>query len=847
MNPPKLTPDQGLTSSEAAARLQADGPNELTPPKPRTPWHIALEVAREPMFQLLLAAGILYLFLGDMGEALMLLAFVAMTVAITVVQEQRTEKALEALRDLTSPHARVVRDGQTQTVPSRELVVGDLLVLTEGDRVAADAWVWSASDLQADESLLTGEAVPVGKTAADSQVFGGTMLVSGGGMAQVTATGARSEIGRIGKALDTITTPPTPLHVQTRKLVRIFSVLGLGLSLVVIGLYGWTRGDWMGGLLAGITLAMSMLPQEFPLILTVFMAMGAWRLSRQQVLARRASTIETLGSATVLCTDKTGTLTQNHMAIVELTMAQGAKLATWAAADNDFPLAFHPVVEFGILASELKPFDPMDKAFLALGVDHLPEQGVHADWTLVYEYGLAPDLMAMTHIWQVPGSSIHTVAIKGSHEAVVALCHLPAEQVKAINLAADGMATRGLRVLAVASSTFEGNAWPDSPHGFTCVFLGLVALADPLRDAVPAAVQECLTAGIRVVMITGDHPVTALAIAAQAGLGGYPPDKAAGSDKGDMTVMAGTELQTLGAEALHQRVAAVTVFARVKPEQKLRIVEALKQTGQVVAMTGDGVNDAPSLKAAHIGIAMGKRGTDVAREASSLVLLDDDFGAIVHAIRLGRRIYDNLLKAMAFVLAVHVPIAGLSLLPLLFGLPLVFTPVHIAFLELLIDPVCSIVFEAEDEEADVMTRPPRDPAAPLFSGALILSSLLQGGLVLLAVGGLFVGLLQASVPEALARAASFTALVFCSLALIIANRSFSDGLMLALRRPNPALWRVVAGALALLGVVLYIAPLRKLFRFDPLTPDLLGVALALGIAVLLVIAGVKQLQGRYKK
>ena len=843
MNQPQRTADQGLTSAEAAARLKADGPNELTPPKPRTPWHIAGEVAREPMFQLLLAAGLLYLFLGDLGEALMLLAFVAMTVTITVVQEQRTEKALQALRDLTSPQARVLRDGQTVTIPSRELVVGDLLVLTEGGRVAADAWVWTASDLQADESLLTGEAVPVSKAAADSQVFGGTMLVSGGGMAQVTATGTRSEIGRIGKALDTIATPPTPLHMQTRKLVRIFSVLGLGLSLVVVGLYGYTRGDWMGGLLAGITLAMSMLPQEFPLILTVFMAMGAWRLSRQQVLARRASTIETLGSATVLCTDKTGTLTQNRMAIVELALFDAAQPAqgqpgTWKSSATALPEAFHPLVEFGILASELKPFDPMDKAFLALGADHLPQQGVHADWTLVHEYGLAPDLMAMTHVWQVPGSSAHTVGVKGAVEAVVALCHLPDPQIQAINHAADDMAARGLRVLAVARATSEGDAWPDSPHGFDFSFLGLVALADPLRDAVPAAVQECRSAGIRVVMITGDHPVTALAIAAQAGLG---------ETATAMTALTGKELQALSDEALRQRVPAVTVFARVKPEQKLRIVQALKETGQIVAMTGDGVNDAPSLKAAHIGIAMGKRGTDVAREASSLVLLDDDFGAIVHAIRLGRRIYDNLLKAMAFVLAVHVPIAGLSLLPLLFGLPLVFTPMHIAFLELLIDPVCSIVFEAEGEEADVMTRPPRDPAAPLFSGALIVSSLLQGGLVLVAVGGLFVGLLQAQVSEALARATSFTALVICSLALIIANRSFSGELMQALRRPNPALWRVMAATLALLSAVIFIAPLRKLFRFEALTPDLLGVAAALGLAVLLVIEGVKQLQRRYQK
>jgi P-type Ca2+ transporter type 2C len=838
----------GLSRAEAALRLQRDGPNELSPPRRRTWGRIALEVAAEPMFQLLLAAALIYLLLGDIGEASMLLAFVAMIAVITLVQEHRTERVLEALRDLTSPRALVLRDGRAERIAGRDVVQGDLLLLTEGDRVAADARLLSANDLKADESLLTGEALPVAKSAppgaapvgaaaprpgsagGEGFVFAGTMVVDGQGQARVLATGVRSEIGRIGKALDAVASPPTPLQVQTRRLVRIFSVLGLGLSALLVLLYGLTRGDWLAGLLAGITLAMSMLPQEFLLILTVFMAMGAWRISRQRVLTRRAATIEALGAATVLCSDKTGTLTHNRMAIAELARVpeQGEPMA-WRAGEGALPPALQPLLEFGILASERDPFDAMELAFHTLGGEQLPALRRHADWTLEHEYGLAPALMAMTHVWRAPGAAACTVAVKGAPEAVAALCHLPAARQQATAAAAQAMAERGHRVLAVARAPWPGKEWPATPHGFDFDWLGLVALADPLREGVPAAVQQCRDAGIRVVMITGDHPATARAIAAQAGL-------ATGGD-----VLGGPELAALGEAELRRRVASANVFARVLPEQKLRIVEALKANGEVVAMTGDGVNDAPSLKAAHIGIAMGGRGTDVAREASSLVLLDDDFASIVQAVRLGRRTYDNLRKAMAFVFAVHVPIAGLSLMPLLFGLPLVFTPVHIAFLELVIDPVCSIAFEAESDEADVMARPPRDPAAPLFSLGLVGWSLAQGALLLAAVAAFFVGLLQAQVPEAQARAAAFTALVACNAVLIVVNRSFNASLLGALRRPNPLLWAMLAATAVLLAAALAVPPLRRLFLFAPLSPSLLAAALSLALVVWLALAALKRI------
>jgi P-type Ca2+ transporter type 2C len=829
--------DEGLTRSEAANRLRTDGPNELAPPRPRTLWRIALEVAREPMVQLLLAAGLLYLLLGSRGEAAILLACVAVTVSITIGQEQRTEKALQALRDLSSPRALVVRDGQQLRIAGREVVRGDLLVLTEGDRVAADAQLLEASDLQADESLLTGESVPAAKIAGAPEggtghVFAGTLLVSGQGLARVTATGAASQIGRIGRALVAIDSPPTPLQVQIGRLVRLFSVIGLSISAVVVVLYGLLRADWLGGLLAGITLAMSMLPEEFVLILTVFMAMGAWRMSRQQVLTRRSAVIEALGSATVLCTDKTGTLTENRMAVAELAVPAAGGWQRWVADAGELPEAFHTLVEHAVLASEAKPFDPMDRAFLALAARRLPAHHHPGDRTLVHEYSLAPERPAMTHVWRAPGQTACVVALKGAPEAVARLCRLGDDERATLHRHAEGMAARGLRVLAVARAVFDGGAWPDDPGGFAFEWLGLVALADPLRAGVPAAVQECRDAGIRVLMITGDHPATARAIAVQAGLDGRA------------VPITGDEIDAMDEATLRARLAGSPVFARIRPEQKLRIVQALKAAGEVVAMTGDGVNDAPSLKAAHIGVAMGARGTDVAREAAALVLLDDDFGSIVRAVRLGRRIYDNVRKAMRFVLAVHVPIAGLVLLPLLFGLPTILTPVHIAVLELLINPACSVVFEAEEEEADVMRRAPRDPAASLFSLGLLLGAALQGALVLLAVSGFYVALLQAQVATGQARAATFVALVACDLMLIVSNRSFAGSLLASLRRPNPMLWRMVGTTAAFIALVLLVPLLRAQFGFALPAPGLLGGAAALAAAMLIVLEAGKRLRPR---
>jgi len=811
----------GLSDAQSAERLKAEGYNELPTSKPRNLFVIVLGVMREPMFLLLLISGGLYFLLGDVREALLLLFFVFVVLGITLYQERKTERVLDALRDLSSPRAQVIRDGRERRIPGREVVRGDILILAEGDRVPADARLLWCSNLSADESLLTGESAPVSKRVADDApaarpggddlpfVYAGTLVVRGKGVAAVEAIGLNTEIGRIGKALLKVATEPTPLQRETRRMVQLFAAAGAALSLLVVAAYGVLRGDWLNGLLAGLTLAMSILPEEFVVILTVFLALGAWRMAKAQVLTRHMPVVETLGAATVLCVDKTGTLTQNRMSVARL-HAHGEELDVLTPRES-LPENFHELVEYAILASQRDPFDPMEKALRALGETTLAQtEHLHAHWTLVHEYPLSPELLALSHVWRGPDRQHYVIAAKGAPEAVADLCHLRPAQIKELEESIRLLADRGLRVLGVARAEFREEPLPGKQHDFDFEFLGLVGLADPIRPAVPDALAACYAAGIRVIMITGDYPGTARHIAAEIGLA--PRDE----------ILTGQELDRLSDVELRERLRRVNVFARAVPEQKLRIVDALKVDGEIVAMTGDGVNDAPALKSAHIGIAMGARGTDVAREAADLVLLDDDFSSIVAAVRLGRRMAANLRKAMAYTLAVHVPIAGLSLLPVLAGWPLILAPAHIVFLELIINPTCSIVFEGEREGPEVMREPPRAPGAPLFARRLLTLSLLQGAGVLLVMLAIFGLTLYRGLAENEARSLTFTSLVVANLALVFVNRSWTHNLWQTLRLPNPALWRVTGAALLLLAAVLYVPTLRELFRFAPLhAPELI--------------------------
>jgi P-type Ca2+ transporter type 2C len=876
-----LTTATGLSDHEVAERLRSDGYNELPASKPRSVAAIALEVVREPMFLLLVASGALYLAVGDLTEGLLLLAFVFVVMGITLYQQRKTERALEALRDLSSPRALVIRNGGRTRIPGREVVRGDLLMLAEGDRVPADAVLLETTSLTVDESLLTGESVPVRKRAeaggggerpsafgprpsavshvepAGSRepkaerraeawgeaggakaggddlpvVFSGTLVVQGQGIAEVRGTGVHTELGKIGRALQLLEPEATTVERETRLLVRRLALLGATLCAIVVIVYGLTRGSWLHGLLAGITLAMATLPEEFPVVLTIFLALGAWRLSQRQVLTRRVAAIETLGAATVLCVDKTGTLTLNQMAVQRI-CASGEVHEVSAGGGADLPEGFHETVEFAILASQRDPFDPMEKAFKQLGDRYLAQsEHLHDDWTLVREYPLSPHLLAMSRVWKSRDTDDYVIAAKGAPEAIADLCHLDEASARRLYGEVGAMAADGLRVLGVARATFRPAALPGEQHDFVFDLLGLVGLADPVRPTAIHAVRECRTAGIRVVMITGDYAGTAQNIARQVGLSAD-------------AILTGPELDAMGEPELRDRVKQVSLFARVVPEQKLRLVEALKANGEVVAMTGDGVNDAPALKAANIGIAMGGRGTDVARESASLVLLDDDFTSIVQAVRLGRRIFDNLKKAMAYIFAIHVPIAGMSLIPVLFRWPLALLPVHIVFLELIIDPACSIVFEAEGEEADVMERPPRDPRDRLFGLQTVGVSLTQGLVVLATVAGMFAVAQVRGYGEQEARALSFTTLIVANIGLILANRSWSQTILSRIGSPNRALWWVAGGAAVFLGCALYVPALRRVFHFSLLSAADVAWCLAVGLASILWFEGLKVLNRR---
>ena len=825
---PPVAALSGLSEEEAGARLAAEGPNELPRPSRHGVLALAGEVVREPMILLLLAAGGLYLVIGDTRDALVLGVSVAGVVGISLYQNRKTERALEALRELSSPRALVLRGAEPRRIPGREVVRGDLIVLAEGDRVPADATLVQGDGVEVDESLLTGESVPVRKRAGFSspaselrpggndlpRVFSGTLVVRGSGIAQVEATGPRTEIGRIGGALKDIEPGKTPLERQIRRIVRTVAIAAAALCAVLVVFYGLSRGDWLRGVLSGVTLAMSLLPEEFPVVMTVFLALGAWRLARNRVLTRRSAAIETLGAATVLCVDKTGTLTQNRMSLRALAVdARSWEVEPQAAAPPPEP--FRELLRTAAYASDPMPFDPTDQAIRAFADGAAPPG---PPGRLLRQYPLKHPLLAVCGVWEVPGSSGLLVAAKGAAESIAELCRLDAAATAALARRADSMAAAGMRVLAVARASWSGRDLPEDPRAFPFEPQGLVGLADPLRPGVPDAVASCRASGIRVVMITGDSPVTARNIADQAGL----------PDGGELVT--GGELDALDDASLARRCRAVSVFARVMPEQKLRIVRALRADEEVVGMTGDGVNDAPALRASHIGIAMGGRGTDVAREAADLILLDDDFSSIVGAVALGRRIYDNLQKAIAYLLSVHVPIAGMALLPVVLGWSPVLLPAHIVFLELIIDPACSMAFEAEPAEADAMRRPPRKAGVPLVAGRSALAALARGAGVLAVTFAVFLAAVLTGRSDSDARALSFVTLVVGNLALIVANRSWSRGLVESFRVKNRALVWVLGGTTAILALALAIPALRGVFGFSVLHWDDFGICLAGGFS-----------------
>ncbi len=821
---------QGLSTQSALQRLSGDGTNELAISQRRTLLSISREVLREPMFFLLIIAGSIYFLVGEVQDAITLMAFVAIIITVTIFQERRTDHVLNTLRDLSSPRARVLRDGSIVHIAGKEVVRGDILFIAEGDRIAADGVVLQAHELATDESMLTGESDSVPKAMQD-HVFASTLVVAGQGVVQVSATGHKTAMGGIGQSLAEIGLQDSPLRQEMLRLTKKFAISGLLLSLLLFFLFYLLRDDVFGAVLAAIGLAMALLPQEFPVIMIVVLALAARRLSVNQVLTRRLKAIETLGQTTILCVDKTGTLTYNRMQVAA--MAIGDQLYELQISNNTtLSPDCDALLASAVLASETEPHDPMEKALHQLASHQTATTDYfHPQWELVREYELSPVLMAMTHLWRRDEGHDDVAACKGAPEAVAALCRLPETEIQHVAQMAARMAERGLRVLGVASAVHQsGTPWPATQQEFHFRWLGLIGLTDPLRAEVPDTVRQCNRAGIRVVMITGDHPKTAAAIAAQAGIA------AAG-------MLTGSDLDNISREALSAQLADVHVFARIRPEQKLALVELFKSRGEIVAMTGDGINDAPALKAAHIGIAMGQRGTDVAREAASLVLLKDDFSSIMQAIKMGRRTFANMRQAMLYTLAVHVPIAGLALLPVLFGLPLILAPLHIAFIELLINPICSLVFEAEQPANNVMEQPPRRLGEPLLPSLKMAESLLYGTILTVAIFGLYAWLLADGMPAAKAAAATFIVLITADAMLILPSRSAQiTWRSLWADMPAISIAALIATFVALL-MITRLSWISEAFRFGHLSYPEWFMYLGIGISLLLVLQITKMLIG----
>lgn len=836
----------GLSIDLAAKILKEQGYNELPSQRQQGFFQILWEVIKEPMLALLIATGIIYLLLGETKDALMLTTFIFVVVGITFYQRRKTERALAALKNLSSPRALVIRDGREYRIPGREVVRDDIVVLREGDRVPADGAILDLTNFSVDESLLTGESLPVRKSIWDNKqkitrpggedlpfVYSGTLVVAGRAVIKVISIGINTEMGKIGKALENIRDEDTLLQKETGKIVKNFAIAGLILCILVVIVYGLTRGNWTNGLLAGLTLSMAMLPEEFSVVLLIFLTLGAWRISKRQVLTRKTAAIETLGAATVLCVDKTGTLTLNRMELTSV-YAHNRFFEINKTYTNTLPENFHELVEYGILSSQKDPFDPVEKEFKKTGDMFLKgTKHIHQNWELVKEYPLSKELLALSHVWVSKDKKNYIIAAKGAPEAIINLCHLPQKDTYEIMEKVREMAARGLRVLGVAKGEFTRKDLPKLQHTFDFNFIGLVGFVDPVRTAVHNSVSEAYSAGLRIIMVTGDYPGTACHVARKIGL--RNPEK----------FITGKELLKMNHLELREKIKSINIFSRVIPEQKLAIVNALKANGEIVAMTGDGVNDAPALKSAHIGIAMGERGTDVAREASDLVLLNDDFSSIVQAVKLGRRIFDNLKKAMAFIFAVHIPIAGMSFLPIIFNMPLVLLPAHIAFLELIIDPSCSIVFEAIKSEKNIMKRPPRNLYMPLFDKRTLVFSLIQGLIVL---GMVFtVYLLNLGSGELTARTLAFISLVFINLFLILTNVSWNENIFEIIKMKNTALVGILSGTLIALFLIVLNPFLRNLFHFGNINSEAVLEVFGFSILSLLIFEILKLINSRLIK
>lgn len=797
---PTLT---GLSDAEVAERRKTYGTNSIPEPKQYAVVAVLRDVFGEPIFILLVITAVIYFALGETNEAAIMLIALGFVSGISVFQERRSRNAVAALKRLTAPQTRVTRNGLTFSIPSAEVVVDDIMLLEDGDIIPADGIILFSRDFSVNESILTGESLPLYKSAAqeDNKVFQGTLVSSGACTVRVTKVGIGTALGVIGKSLSSITTAKTPLQLQINDFIKKMVIAGVAAFMVVCVFNFVLTGDWIHSLLHGLTLAMSILPEEIPVAFSTFMALGAYHLYRKNVIAKSPYTVETLGAATVICTDKTGTITENKMEIAAIYDLQSDILHDFTLA----PISWNPVLEYAMWASEPEPFDQMERSIHAAYTSAAPED-LRKTFAMIHEYPLDGNPAVMTHVFS--GNGEYRIGCKGGLETLLKMTNADKALKERMQSQTELLAGKGYRVLAVGSTAFPDMGLPAQQSGFNFDLLGLIAFYDPPKANMASVMQTFYEAGIDVKMITGDHPATALAIGNQVGL--------AHNNK----VLTGDAVLRMSINDLQKAVQDVHVFARMYPEAKLKVMEALKANGEVVAMTGDGVNDAPALKAAHIGIAMGKRGTETAKNAASLVLVDDDFSKMVDAIALGRRIYENLKKAIRYIISIHVPIILIVTLPLLlmWAFTDIFNPVHVIFLELIMGPTCSIVFENEPIEQGSMQRRPRKMSTAFFSWQELYISIIQGCMI--TAGCLILGFLaiRTGNSEEHTRTIIFTTLILSNVLLTLVNRSFYLGMLRTLRYRNRLVPVILTISLAILVASMYIPQAASLFRFEPIDP-----------------------------
>ncbi len=817
MNVKPVTGPQGhgLTDAEVLNNRKQYGSNTLNLPGDRLFLKVVQGIVTEPMFLILLAACIIYFLVGQYQEGIIMLVSIFIVAGISLFQEYRSKNAIHALNKLSAPHARVLRNGKTTYIETAEIVIGDIVLIQEGDLVPADGIIATGNDLSLNESLLTGESFPVRKTAdGEAVVYSGTLVTSGSAAFKVSAVGKETRLGKIGLSLSEINLVKTPLQKQVRSFVRNMVWIGAASFLIVVGFHAYQSGDFIQSFLQGLTLAMSILPEEIPVAFSTFQALGAFRLLKHKIIVKQPQYVETLGSATVICADKTGTLTQNKMQI-DYVYDAGTDTSYLVNGISKLPA---DVIEYAMWSSETDPFDAMEKAIHSLyaGSTVVDKRNLFSQ---VHEYPVGGKPPMMTHVFKNAADEV-VIAVKGAAEGIIRQASLTEQQQERISKQVLEYAALGYRVLGIGKGKWEGTDWPESQEAFPFEFLGLIAFQDPPKENMIETIRVFKDAGINVKMITGDYAATALAIAGQVQL-------VHGKE-----LLTGEEVMELSGEALQQKVKTVDIFARMFPEAKLKVVNALIKNEEVVAMTGDGVNDAPALKAAHIGIAMGLRGSEVAKNAASLVLVDDDLSHMTEAVALGRKIYDNLKKAIQYIVSIHIPIILIVMLPLLLGWAFtdIFSPVHVIFLELIMGPTCSIIYENEPAEPGTMKRPPKKHGSNFLSFHQLLVSIIQG--IVIATGCLLLGyyFLQQGMEHAGVRSIIFITLLFCNIFLTLVNRSFYFSIFETIRYKNYLVPLIISITLLLMLALLYAPFARNLFQLQQLPLSIIGLSAAVAVA-----------------